>query len=119
MRQSALRAGPSPPFMACYRSNIIMSRYRCSWLSVDLFFGVVLLSAIVTNKGFGGVAPYVIGVGLPKSGTTSLYHYFQCSGYPISRYYCCRAINQTQYPCRGGRLMSGGKNEHKGSYSTI
>jgi hypothetical protein len=106
--------GALAPFMARYRSNITMSRYRCSWFGLwILAIGSAWIYSLVwfysqpssPTKG-SAVAPYAIGVGLPKSGTTSLYHYFQCSGYPTSHYCCCGAINQTQYPCRGGKLMS-------------
>lgn len=46
-----------------------------------------------------------IVVGLPKSGTTSLYHYFSCNGFDTT-HYCCCGSNDTQYPCENGRTMS-------------
>jgi hypothetical protein len=49
--------------------------------------------------------PLAIVVGLPKSGTTSLYHFFSCNGY-YTTHYCCCGSNQTQYPCTNGRQMS-------------
>jgi len=49
--------------------------------------------------------PYAIVVGLPKSGTTSLYHFFSCSGYPTTHYGLCGS-NATEYPCDGGKLLS-------------
>ena len=49
--------------------------------------------------------PLAIVVGLPKSGTTSLYHFFSCNGY-YTTHYCCCGSNETQYPCTNGRQMS-------------
>lgn len=50
-------------------------------------------------------APTAIVVGLPKSGTTSVYHYFSCNGISTT-HYCCCGSDQTQYPCSHGRQMS-------------
>jgi hypothetical protein len=49
--------------------------------------------------------PFAIVVGLPKSGTTSLYHFFSCSGYHTT-HYCCCGTNATEFPCAGGRLFN-------------
>eukprot|EP00980_Cylindrotheca_fusiformis_P028753 scaffold22642_cov134-Cylindrotheca_fusiformis.AAC.8 len=49
--------------------------------------------------------PLAIVVGLPKSGTTSIFHYFSCNGIDTT-HYCCCGSKDTQYPCQGGRLMS-------------
>jgi hypothetical protein len=37
-------------------------------------------------------------VGLPKSGTTSIYELFHCSGFQTS-HYCCCGSTQMEYPC--------------------
>jgi hypothetical protein len=37
-------------------------------------------------------------VGLPKSGTTTVYELFHCSGFQTSHYCCCGSF-QTEYPC--------------------
>jgi hypothetical protein len=53
-------------------------------------------------------APLFLVVGLPKSGTTSMYHLFSCSRYSTS-HYCCCGSNRTEYPCgglRGERMLS-------------
>jgi hypothetical protein len=50
--------------------------------------------------------PLAIVVGLPKSGTTTLYHFFTCSGYSRTTHYCCCGSNATEYPCTGGRQWS-------------
>jgi len=50
--------------------------------------------------------PYAIVVGLPKSGTTSVYHFFSCSGGYSTTHYCCCGSNETEFPCTGGRLLS-------------
>lgn len=52
-----------------------------------------------------GEQPYAIVVGMPKSGTTSVYQFFSCSGYRTS-HYCCCGSNATEYPCTGGKLFS-------------
>lgn len=52
-----------------------------------------------------GEQPYAIVVGLPKSGTTSIYHYFSCSGFRTT-HYCCCGTHATEYPCSGGKLLS-------------
>lgn len=49
--------------------------------------------------------PFALSVGLPKSGTTSLYHFFHCSGYPTT-HYCCCGSSKTEYPCSGGTQLS-------------
>lgn len=49
--------------------------------------------------------PTAIVVGLPKSGTTSLYHYFQCNSFDTTHYCCCGSTD-TQYPCADGSFMS-------------
>jgi hypothetical protein len=52
-----------------------------------------------------GEQPYAIVVGMPKSGTTSIYQFFTCSGYHTT-HYCCCGSNATEYPCAGGKLFS-------------
>ena len=52
-----------------------------------------------------GEQPYAIVMGLPKSGTTSIYHYFSCSGFHTT-HYCCCGTRATEYPCPGGKLLS-------------
>jgi len=49
--------------------------------------------------------PHAIVVGLPKSGTTSVYHFFSCSGYRTT-HYCCCGTKAIEYPCEGGKLLS-------------
>jgi len=49
--------------------------------------------------------PYAIVVGLPKSGTTSIYYFFSCSGYHTT-HYCCCGSSGTEYPCTGGKQFS-------------
>ncbi|CAJ1964297.1 unnamed protein product [Cylindrotheca closterium] len=49
--------------------------------------------------------PTAIVVGLPKSGTTSVYHYFKCNGFETT-HYCCCSSTETQYPCANGTFMS-------------
>jgi hypothetical protein len=45
-------------------------------------------------------------VGLPKVGTTSIHHMFQCNGVKSS-HYCCCGSNRTHTHCNdGGRLFS-------------
>jgi hypothetical protein len=45
-------------------------------------------------------------VGLPKVGTTSIHHMFQCNGLKSS-HYCCCGSNRTHTHCNdGGRLFS-------------
>ena len=66
--------------------------------------------------------PNILVVGLPKSGTTSIYHLFTCSlsllgtTTPITTtttttttttlHYCCCGSNHTEYPCTGGKQIS-------------
>ncbi|KAL3930524.1 MAG: hypothetical protein SGBAC_011729, partial [Bacillariaceae sp.] len=49
--------------------------------------------------------PTAIVVGLPKSGTTSVYHYFKCNDFDTTHYCCCGSTD-TQYPCANGNFMS-------------
>lgn len=49
--------------------------------------------------------PHAIVVGLPKSGTTSVYHFFSCSGYQTT-HYCCCGTDATEFPCTGGLQFS-------------
>ena len=49
--------------------------------------------------------PLAVVVGLPKSGTTSVYEFFKCSGFKTS-HYCCCGSNDTQYPCRASAAES-------------
>jgi hypothetical protein len=99
--------------MVRHRPNRTQSRLRCSWFGLWILaigsawiYSLVWFYSEPSSGKSAALPPFAIGVGLPKSGTTSLYHYFQCSGYQTSHYCCCGAINQTEYPCRGGKLMS-------------
>jgi hypothetical protein len=75
-----------------------------SWVHF-LFFFFHSLGSGNENEKMHQAAPTAIVVGLPKSGTTSLYHFFSCSGI-IATHYCCCGSNQTQYPCTNGRQVS-------------
>ena len=55
-------------------------------------------NAWISNNPGGPSLPLALVVGLPKSGTTSVYEFFRCSGFKTS-HYCCCGSNNTQYPC--------------------
>lgn len=77
-------------------------------LSYLSFWGVPrsgITSLISSNQQSKVERPYAFVVGLPKSGTTSIYHFFSCSGYPTT-HYCCCGTNSSEYPCAGGKLIS-------------
>jgi hypothetical protein len=83
-----------------------------SWLVVLSFFAsrneiLADNSSLQSNIRTQNVVkePKAIVVGLPKSGTTSVYHYFSCNGFDTT-HYCCCGSNETQYPCANGRQMS-------------
>lgn len=64
-----------------------------------------LLISTNQSKGYKGhEKPLAIVVGLPKSGTTSVYQFFSCSGYRTT-HYCCCGSTATEYPCADGKLF--------------
>jgi hypothetical protein len=56
------------------------------------------VAGLPPNGEKGRQEPKAIVVGLPKSGTTSIYHLFHCSGFKTSHFCCCGSA-QIEYPC--------------------
>lgn len=89
-----------------------MSLRTISTLYVTVIISVWILAFVfIANNGFQSSElssrnePTAIVVGLPKSGTTSVYHYFLCNGFDTTHYCCCGSA-ETQYPCSDGTFMS-------------
>lgn len=100
-------------------SSMLLKKASVIYLVIILFFWIVTLSFLSTsvrtisdstnqtNLRFdkNNDEPVAIVVGLPKSGTTSIYQYFVCNDYQTT-HYCCCGSDSSEYPCKNGRQMS-------------